>query len=42
VVEGLGLTVVHANVMPFSICTIIITITAEASPFSFSFFVRHV
>ncbi|OQU77368.1 transcription factor MYC2 [Sorghum bicolor] len=34
VVEGLGLTVVHANVMPFSACTISITITAEASPFS--------
>ncbi|KAG0516860.1 hypothetical protein BDA96_09G038700 [Sorghum bicolor] len=29
VVEGLGLTVVHANVMPFSACTISITITAE-------------
>ncbi|CAD6273006.1 unnamed protein product [Miscanthus lutarioriparius] len=38
VVEGLGLTVVHANVMPFSACTITMTITAEASPFSSSSF----
>jgi hypothetical protein len=36
VVEGFGLTVVHANVMPFSACTITITITAEASPSSSS------
>lgn len=30
-VEELGLSVVHANVMPFSACTLIITITAKAS-----------
>jgi len=30
-VEDLGLSIVHANVMPFSACTVIITITAKAS-----------
>jgi vacuolar-type H+-ATPase catalytic subunit A/Vma1 len=34
-VEDLGLSIVHANVMPFSACTVIITITAKASLFSF-------
>ncbi|RLN28403.1 transcription factor bHLH18-like [Panicum miliaceum] len=29
-VEDLGLSIVHANVMPFSACTVIITITAKA------------
>ncbi|XP_044377463.1 transcription factor bHLH25 [Triticum aestivum] len=29
--EGLHLTVTHANVMPFTACTVIITITAKAS-----------
>ncbi|OEL23912.1 hypothetical protein BAE44_0015069 [Dichanthelium oligosanthes] len=35
--EELGLSIVHANVMPFSACTVIITITAKASLFSFLF-----
>ena len=36
-VEDLGLSIVHANVMPFSACTVIITITAKASLLSFLF-----
>nr|CAB3460144.1 unnamed protein product [Digitaria exilis] len=41
-VEELGLSVVHANVMPFSACTLIITITAKASLFfSFLFYTNN-
>ncbi|CAL4910427.1 unnamed protein product [Urochloa decumbens] len=38
-VEELGLSIVHANVMPFSACTVIITITAKASLFLLLFYI---
>jgi hypothetical protein len=36
--EELHLSIIHANVMPFQACTLIITITAKAS-FFYSFFI---